>query len=305
MFWENELLLESFEFIWLLCQKFEECKNMFSLECWDSNLLLCIIKLIKVLSQNLNLHIWNKLFNKLMNAIYFIIEGTTNKNKYILAYSEFMSLSDKLLKLKYFDSSDDNLESHQEENKNSHYLNIKYQNEIILPPLSNYQISLIKYHVSKILNELLSGDKAQFNSVVLRNISPNSLIKNLVYQYHFYKVFNQKNYTVDIFFRFIENDKDVPDSPIILETGFLIYFIIIKLKMSYEEGCIPHQEYSNLFSLISEKQVNYVTLNKSLLYEILDIFNDAYYIFKLLFIKRSKSISNIEVQNEWFYLHRN
>ena len=123
----------------------------------------------------------------------------------------------------------------------------------------------------------------------MRSINAKHLIMNLVYQHHFFKVFNQNLYTNKVFFRYNEVNENASHSPIILEIGFLLYFIIIKLRDWCEGNMTPHRDYEWIFNLIPEKKLIYITLNKNLLSEIYDIFNDVYYICKLFISRKSKS----------------
>ena len=115
----------------------------------------------------------------------------------------------------------------------------------ISQPDSNFMISLVKFKCATVLLQMLIGSEP--TSYVYyhyrRVLDPELFRLNLAYVVDFASRYNDGKYTMDLFYKYNKNIDDPDDSPLIIELGFRLYFLILRMK-------------DNLYIDIDEKYLN-------------------------------------------------
>lgn len=130
-------------------------------------------------------------------------------------------------------------------------------------PQNNFMISMIKYKVLIILLQLLVGRSR--NSYVYyslrRILDPDVFRKNFAYQSYFIKRFHKGEYSLKLFFRYnIDVDTD-NNSPLIMEVGFQLYFLLMKMSSNLAVD-MDEKYYNRLVRFITLRETKIYTDNK-------------------------------------------
>ena len=149
----------------------------------------------------------------------------------------------------------------------------KDKNEInwdeVTQPKTNFMISMLKYKTLLILSQLLVG-RNRSSSVYysLRKIlDPDVFRRNFAYQKYFISKFHSNQYSLKMFFRYNLDVNDEKNSPLIMEVGFQLYFMIMKMSSNLAVD-MDEKYYNRLIKLLSIKEANLSTNSKGLIFNI-------------------------------------
>jgi hypothetical protein len=138
-------------------------------------------------------------------------------------------------------------------------------------------ISVSKYTTILVLLQLLAG--RSLTSYVYytyrRVFVPDTFRLNFAYQNYFKHKFHKNEYTLKMFFR---NNKDMDvhhDSPLIIELGFSLYFLLMLMR-NHMMLDMDEKFYNRLITLIPNKEKAASTRSKNIAWTIIDFFTDLY-----------------------------
>ena len=124
-----------------------------------------------------------------------------------------------------------------------------------------------------------------------RSLDPEIFRKNFVYQNYFIKNYHSNGYQTDLFLRDEIDVNKIVKSLLIIEIGFLLYFILMKMQ---KKLAIDFDEnYSEIINLIPEEKKMYTTVSTNIFFEIFQLLKD---IFLVLTSCCQKTRTNIDVK---------
>lgn len=147
----------------------------------------------------------------------------------------------------------------------------------IVPPANNFMISILKYNCLMVLLQLLAGRRpTSYVYYTLRRVlDPDTFRLNFAYQYYFVRKFHKGEYNMKLFFRY-DRDVDVTNqSPLIIEIGFNLYFLLMKMQRNLFND-MDEKYYNRIICLLSQKEKAASTIRQNLFMTIVSFFVDAY-----------------------------
>lgn len=217
------------------------------------DLVTTISKYVSEFKTYLNFKITYDVFQTALDTLSQLVQGPNTANQDIVLQNHFVELSCAILRLDYRDGKETGkqpLHAKKKEARKFMYLSARaLDKENILEneehselideiqskmhsPLTNYMTSLIKYKCISVLLHLLSGrEPSSYVHYMFRRIlGPDVFRLNFAYQDHFIKKFHKEEYTLDMFFKYERDlDEDIK-SPLIIELGFNLYFLLMHLN---------------------------------------------------------------------------
>jgi hypothetical protein len=165
-------------------------------------------------------------------------------------------------------------------------------------PANNFMISMLKYKCLLVLMELLNDrDPSSYVYYLLRRvIEPDVFRKNFAYQEYFIKKFHKSTYSLKMFFRYNNNVDSITGSPLIIEVGYLLYFMLMKMRPNLV-GEMDEKYYNRLVKLLSNKDKMPSVGGKNMVLSIIDFTNDIGRLISGVF-KKKENIIVIEKVNE-------
>ena len=147
----------------------------------------------------------------------------------------------------------------------------------ITQPASNYMISLAKFKWTTVLLQMLIGsDPTSYIFYHYRRVLDPELFRlNLAYVSDFANRYNDGKYTMDLFYKYNKNYDETDDSPLIIELGFKLYFLILRMKdnliLDMDETYLKR-----VLSLLPKRSKSSDIVKKGLLGETYEFGKDAY-----------------------------
>ena len=151
-----------------------------------------------------------------------------------------------------------------------------HDNEISMPS-TNFMIGLSKFKWVTILLQLLVGrDPNSYVYYLFRRVLDPELFRlNLAYTYDFRSRYNNGKYTMDLFFKYSRSIDDPDDSPLIIEIGFRLYYLLLKMKDNFYID-MDEKYLNRVLVLLSSRTKSSDTVKKGIIGEFTDFFSDVY-----------------------------
>lgn len=227
------------------------------------------------------------------------MQGPNYANQEILIQHNFIEVANAILKFDYRDD-EEIIRSTEKNNvgalskqlslaQSIHSIRAKSQgqsggksrfdisNDDITLPINNFMISLIKYRCLLVLSQLLEGrsTKSYVYYSFRRILDPTVFRQNFAYQSYFMKKFHRNEYTLGMFFKYNSDIDRTFDSPLIIEVGFILYFLLMKMQQNLYQD-MDEKYYKRLICLLSEKEKAASTTHKNLLLMFIDFLVDLW-----------------------------
>ena len=108
-----------------------------------------------------------------------------------------------------------------------------------------------------------------------RVLEPDMFKLNFAYQSYFMRKFHKGEYTLNMFYRYNLDVDSEDKSPLIIELGFNLYYLLILMKKHFQYDM--DEKYNNhLLNLISPKESSSATINKNIFLTLIDFAIDFY-----------------------------
>lgn len=260
------------------------------------NMVKLMVDYARTFLTHLNFPIAFDTFQFTLYALLEFITGKNRKNQEILNQENFILIANKILDLDYH--HDENSEEAKMQNAqivadrisiaHSKLDTMKHStmnqsaedrmdiSDMVIPlPSTNFMISIIKFKSVSILLEMISGLEPTdyiFYSF-RRNLDPEIFRKGFAYQQYFVKYFHNNEYQTYLFHRNEMSVDKRTKSPLIIEIGFYLFFILMKMEKNLAID-MDEKYYSRIVKLIPEKTKLYTTVNKNLVFEAIDLLKD-------------------------------
>ena len=147
----------------------------------------------------------------------------------------------------------------------------------ISQPANNYMISLAKFKWTTVLLQMLIGsDPTSYVFYHYRRVLDPELFRlNLAYVSDFANRYNDGKYTMDLFYKYNKNYDETDDSPLIIELGFRLYFLILRMKDNLILD-MDEKYLNRILALLSQRTKSSGTVKKGILMEFFDFSADVY-----------------------------
>ena len=258
-------------------------------------------------------------FRRTLAALNDFIQGPNMANQEIVIQRNFIELSNAILRLGYrddidmrkVDMDDESLRlSHKSDMMHSDrsYKSQPYRvsgksrfeiiSEEITLPKSNFMISLIKYRCLLVLSQLLEGrSSSSYVYYILRRvIDPDVFRHNFAYQHYFMTKFHKYDYTLKMFFRYKKDVNKTKGSPLIIEVGFNLYFLLMKMQENLYRD-MDEKYFKRLISLLGEKQKSVNAGTKNIITLVRDFSFDVFKLFTRICKLKVRTINKQRVEN--------
>mmetsp|Transcript_29160 Transcript_29160/g.33361 ORF Transcript_29160/g.33361 Transcript_29160/m.33361 type:complete len:146 (-) Transcript_29160:1415-1852(-) len=138
-------------------------------------------------------------------------------------------------------------------------------------------ISIAKYKCLQVLMQMLVGRRSDSYVYYLfrRVLEPKTFRINFAYQAYFIKEFHQGEYSKDLFFRYDQHIDEDTESPLIIEIGFQLYFLLMRMRENMIND-MDEKYYKRLIRFMSRKQRAAAAVTKFILLALIDFFIDVY-----------------------------
>jgi hypothetical protein len=113
---------------------------------------------------------------------------------------------------------------------------------------------------------------------------------NFAYQEYFIRKFHKNNYSLKMFFRYNNNVDSATGSPLIIEVGYLLYFMLMKMHPNLV-GEMDEKYYNRLVTLLSNKDKLTSISGKNMVYSMFDFTVDLGYLIAGVFKKKQNIIA--------------
>ena len=152
-------------------------------------------------------------------------------------------------------------------------------------------ISLAKFKCLTVLLQMLVGrTKTSYVYYLFRRVfSPEMFRLNFAYISDFIYHYHDKEYLMDLFFKYNKDIDDHKESPLIIEVGFRLYFLLMRMKDNLQND-MDEKYLKRILCLLSERTKASSTIKKGIIIEIEDICKD---IFELSTIWCKKTMKNV------------
>ena len=283
------------------------------------NMVTVIAEYSRTLLNFLNYPIAFDVFQYCLFALLEFISGNNVKNMDILVHHNTISICNSILLLEYHSNEDskeaqkyiarNHLTLHESimhskmRSRKDSTLNLSAANKhdishITIPlPKTNFMISMIKNKCAGILLEMISGlDPTHYIYYSFRrNLDPEMFKLNFAYQNYFIRNCHSNGYQTNLFLR---DELDVNlrlKSPLIIETGFLLYFILMKMQLNL--AIDVDENYMKIISLIPEKKKVYTTVSTNIFSEIYQLLKDIFLVSTSC-CKKTRTTINVKKVND-------
>ena len=192
-------------------------------------------------------------FKSALDALLEFVQGPNRINQDILMQHHFVDLANAILNLEYNQEEIDTFgrsEIEEQPSKQLSYLeatpsvrpsvsikeSAKHKFDIssdeIKQPSNNFMTSLIKYKCLLVLLQLLVGRSPTSYIYYLyrRVLEPKTFRLNFAYQSYFFEKFHKNEYRLDLFFKYDKHVDSKIESPMIIEVGFYLYFLLMRMQ---------------------------------------------------------------------------
>jgi hypothetical protein len=119
---------------------------------------------------------------------------------------------------------------------------------------------------------------------------------NFAYQEYFIRKFHKNDYSLKMFFRYNNNVDNATGSPLIIEVGYLLYFMVMKMHPNLV-GEMDEKYYNRLVKLLSNKDKLTSIGSKNMMSSMFDFTVDLGHLIVGAF-KKKENIVAIEKVNE-------
>lgn len=138
-------------------------------------------------------------------------------------------------------------------------------------------ISVAKYKCLQVLMQMLVGRRSDSYVYYLfrRVLQPKTFRLNFAYQTYFIAEFHKGEYSKDLFFRYDQHIDDDTASPLIVEIGFQLYFLLVRMRDNMIDD-MDDKYYKRLIRFMQRKQRAAATVEKFVLFSMVDFFIDVY-----------------------------
>ena len=239
------------------------------------------------------------IFVRTLSALHEFVQGPNFANQEILIQHNFIEVANAILKFDYRDDEEIVRSSKRDEVgmlskqlslvQSIHSIKAKshgnsggkskfdISNDDITLPINNFMISLVKYKCLLVLSQLLEGrSPTSYVYYSFRRIlDPMVFRQNFAYQSYFMRKFHRNEYTSSMFFKYNSDIDRTFDSPLIIEVGFILYFLLMKMQRNLYQD-MDEKYYKRLICLLSEKEKAASTTHKNLFLMIIDFIIDLW-----------------------------
>ena len=157
------------------------------------------------------------------------------------------------------------------------------QNELIIDgvevsqPATNFMISLAKFKWLTVLLQMLVGrNPTSYVYYLFRRVfSPEMFRLNFAYVSDFIYHYHDREYIMNLFFKYRNSIDDHEESPLIIENGFRLYFLLMRLKdnLLYD---MDEKYLNRILVLISQRTKASTTMRKGIGAEVFDFLKDVF-----------------------------
>ena len=123
-----------------------------------------------------------------------------------------------------------------------------------------------------------------------RVLDPELFRLNLAYVYDFRQQYNEGKYTMNLFFKYIKDFDNADESPLIIELGFRLYFLLIRMKDNLYLD-MDEKYYNRILVHLSTKTNSSSRIKKGIIMESFDFMSDLYDLINTWWKHRIKKIS--------------
>ena len=192
-------------------------------------------------------------FKSAIDALLEFVQGPNRTNQDILIQHHFVDLANAILNLDYNQQEIDIYGERGIHKQLSKQLSVLDQmpsirpsvsikesakhkfdisSEEITQPSNNFMTSLIKYKCLQVLLQLLVGRSPTSYIYYLyrRVLEPRTFRLNFAYQSYFLEKFHKDEYRLELFFRYDQHIDSKVESPMIIEVGFYLYFLLMRMQ---------------------------------------------------------------------------
>ncbi|CAI2387002.1 unnamed protein product [Moneuplotes crassus] len=171
-----------------------------------------------------------------------------------------------------------------------------YYGDEVTQPQNNFMISMVKYKSLLILLELLVGrNRTNYVYYILRRVlDPDVFRKNFAYQAYFVKRFHRNEYSIKLFFRYNLDVETDNNSPLIVEVGFNLYFLLMRMSANLAVD-MDEKYYNRLVRFITLRETKSYKNNQWLIEDLWDFTKSLVNIFISNCHKKNKLIQMEEV----------
>ena len=303
-YWVNENLEKQIMvFMGLLCSRHNRCCQDYMREQENGsesfNFVQLSLNYCKAFLPYIHYPVAFDTFCSCMYTIFEFIDGGNSTNRDIMIKEGIIEIANAILKLEYYIEDKEetikrNMEclnnivnAHTQESvKKYFYQSEEYDKSVNKLPKylaeyikENFMMSLLKNKIIILLLELTSGKPeltkdAFFKFKIL--IDPEVFRKILAYQDYFFEKYHNRNYKVDLMYRFELSVDNVKDSCFVLEQGYILFFLLLKIRQHFEQYGSSKVYEDSIFKQIPQKERNDVSVSANIFVQIFGLFYDIF-----------------------------